>query len=174
MGNHGAVADEGNTGQKVRRVVVADDDSDIVDILTFNLEAAGYSVLSASDGEAARDEASHGDPLLGVPGGCGRHAGGVHEAGADTTQTGVPERSEGEVLCVREAGQPRSGEHAAGHDDHRRPVHVEQRRHPRHAGPDGDDAGDGHRRRRDAPRADDSGGDPRPGRVGRGGLQRVL
>jgi DNA-binding response OmpR family regulator len=28
--------------RKVRRVVVADDDPDIVDILTFNLEAAGY------------------------------------------------------------------------------------------------------------------------------------
>ena len=39
----------------LRRVVVADDDPDIVDILTFNLEAAGYSVLSAADGEAARD-----------------------------------------------------------------------------------------------------------------------
>ena len=49
------MAEEGSTGQKVRRVVVADDDADIVDILTFNLEAAGYSVLSANDGEAARD-----------------------------------------------------------------------------------------------------------------------
>ena len=34
---------------------MADDDADIVDILTFNLEAAGYTVLSASDGEAARE-----------------------------------------------------------------------------------------------------------------------
>jgi len=48
-------AAEGTTGQKVKRVVVADDDPDIVDILTFNLEAAGYAVLSAADGEAARD-----------------------------------------------------------------------------------------------------------------------
>jgi DNA-binding response OmpR family regulator len=39
----------------VHRVVVADDDPDIVDILKFNLEAAGYEVLTASDGEAARD-----------------------------------------------------------------------------------------------------------------------
>jgi DNA-binding response OmpR family regulator len=39
----------------VHRVVVADDDPDIVDILRFNLEAAGYEVLTASDGEAARD-----------------------------------------------------------------------------------------------------------------------
>ena len=49
------MAEEDGTGQRVRRVVVADDDADIVDILTFNLEAAGYTVLSASDGEAARD-----------------------------------------------------------------------------------------------------------------------
>jgi DNA-binding response OmpR family regulator len=39
----------------VHRVVVADDDPDIVDILKFNLEAAGYDVLTASDGAAARD-----------------------------------------------------------------------------------------------------------------------
>jgi two-component system, OmpR family, alkaline phosphatase synthesis response regulator PhoP len=39
----------------VQRVVVADDDPDIVDILKFNLEAAGYDVLTAEDGEAARD-----------------------------------------------------------------------------------------------------------------------
>ena len=51
----GPMAAEGTTGQKVKRVVVADDDPDIVDILTFNLEAAGYTVMSAADGEAARD-----------------------------------------------------------------------------------------------------------------------
>ena len=39
----------------MNRVVVADDDPDIVDILKFNLETAGYDVLTASDGEAARD-----------------------------------------------------------------------------------------------------------------------
>ena len=42
-------------GTRVHRVVVADDDPDIVDILKFNLETAGYEVLAASDGEAARD-----------------------------------------------------------------------------------------------------------------------
>ena len=36
------MAEEGGSGQRVRRVVVADDDADIVYILTFNLEAAGY------------------------------------------------------------------------------------------------------------------------------------
>jgi DNA-binding response OmpR family regulator len=43
------------SGTRVQRVVVADDDPDIVDILKFNLEAAGYEVLTAADGEAARD-----------------------------------------------------------------------------------------------------------------------
>src|SRR5688572_28475648 len=49
------MAADGTPGHKVKRVVVADDDPDIVDILTFNLEAAGYAVQSAADGEAARD-----------------------------------------------------------------------------------------------------------------------
>ena len=49
------MAEDGRNGQKVRRVVVADDDPDILGILTLNLEAAGYTVLSAADGEAARD-----------------------------------------------------------------------------------------------------------------------
>lgn len=39
--------------RKVRRVVVADDDPDIVDILTFNLTTAGYEVTSAADGVEA-------------------------------------------------------------------------------------------------------------------------
>jgi DNA-binding response OmpR family regulator len=39
--------------RKVRRVVVADDDPDILDILVFNLETAGYEVASAVDGAAA-------------------------------------------------------------------------------------------------------------------------
>ena len=46
---------DGGQGQQVRRVVVADDDADIVDILTFNLQAAGYEVQSASDGETAKE-----------------------------------------------------------------------------------------------------------------------
>jgi DNA-binding response OmpR family regulator len=39
--------------RKVRRVVVADDDPDIVDILTFNLTTAGYEVTTAADGVEA-------------------------------------------------------------------------------------------------------------------------
>jgi DNA-binding response OmpR family regulator len=48
----------------VHRVVVADDDPDIVDILKFNLETAGYEVLTASDGEAARDHIKQAMPDL--------------------------------------------------------------------------------------------------------------
>jgi DNA-binding response OmpR family regulator len=56
LGDDGDVAEgAAGSGTRVQRVVVADDDPDIVDILKFNLEAAGYDVLTASDGEAARD-----------------------------------------------------------------------------------------------------------------------
>ena len=38
----------------VRRVLVADDDPDILDLLTLNLECHGYQVYAAADGEEAR------------------------------------------------------------------------------------------------------------------------
>jgi DNA-binding response OmpR family regulator len=38
----------------VRRVLVADDDPDILDLLTLNLECHGYQVYTAADGEEAR------------------------------------------------------------------------------------------------------------------------
>jgi DNA-binding response OmpR family regulator len=38
----------------VRRVLVADDDPDILDLLTLNLECHGYQVHPACDGEEAR------------------------------------------------------------------------------------------------------------------------
>ena len=38
----------------VRRVLVADDDPDILDLLTLNLECHGYQVYPACDGEEAR------------------------------------------------------------------------------------------------------------------------
>ena len=38
----------------LRRVLVADDDPDIVELLRLNLEAQGYAVVAASDGEEAR------------------------------------------------------------------------------------------------------------------------
>lgn len=39
----------------VRRVVVADDEPDIADLLTMSLEMSGYDVRTAYDGEAARE-----------------------------------------------------------------------------------------------------------------------
>jgi DNA-binding response OmpR family regulator len=38
----------------VRRVLVADDDPDILDLLTLNLECHGYQVYTAADGDEAR------------------------------------------------------------------------------------------------------------------------
>ena len=38
----------------LRRVLVADDDPDIVELLRLNLEAQGYSVVAADNGEEAR------------------------------------------------------------------------------------------------------------------------
>ena len=48
----------------MRRVVVADDDPDIVDILVFNLTAAGYDVESAADGVAALELVTASRPDL--------------------------------------------------------------------------------------------------------------
>ena len=45
------------TADTVRRVLVADDDPDMLTILRVNLEAEGYSVEEAHDGEAAWDKA---------------------------------------------------------------------------------------------------------------------
>jgi len=42
-----------NGDDRVRRVLVVDDDPDIVDLLTINLEAHGYEVVTANDGEQA-------------------------------------------------------------------------------------------------------------------------
>jgi DNA-binding response OmpR family regulator len=41
--------------QPVRRVVVADDEPDIANLLTMQLELEGYDVRTAYDGEAARE-----------------------------------------------------------------------------------------------------------------------
>ena len=41
--------------EKTLRILVADDDPDILALLTMNLEAQGYLVESVTNGEAARD-----------------------------------------------------------------------------------------------------------------------
>ena len=43
------------TEQPVRRIVVADDERDIADLLTMSLEMHGFDVRAAHDGEAARE-----------------------------------------------------------------------------------------------------------------------
>src|SRR5947208_14244129 len=45
------------TADTVRRVLVADDDPDMLTILRVNLEAEGYAVEEAHDGAAAWDKA---------------------------------------------------------------------------------------------------------------------
>ena len=41
--------------EPVKRIVVADDDPDIRELLILNLEAEGFAVAAAADGEEARD-----------------------------------------------------------------------------------------------------------------------
>jgi len=46
------------------RILVADDEKDIVELIAFNLEREGFSVLKAYDGEAALEIARNGRPDL--------------------------------------------------------------------------------------------------------------
>ena len=48
----------------VRRILVADDDADIVDLLRMNLVAGGYEVETAGDGQEAWDKALASPPDL--------------------------------------------------------------------------------------------------------------
>jgi two-component system alkaline phosphatase synthesis response regulator PhoP len=49
---------------RVRRVLIADDEPDIIEILKYNLEKNGYQVVSAKDGEEAVEMAKHVKPDL--------------------------------------------------------------------------------------------------------------
>lgn len=42
-----------NSGNKIRKVLVVDDDSDIVELLSYNLKKEGYEVMSAYNGKEA-------------------------------------------------------------------------------------------------------------------------
>jgi two-component system alkaline phosphatase synthesis response regulator PhoP len=47
-----------------RKVLIADDEPDIVEILKYNLEKEGYQVVTAKDGDEAIDKAKHTKPDL--------------------------------------------------------------------------------------------------------------
>lgn len=47
-----------------RKVLIADDEPDIVEILKYNLEKEGYQVVTAKDGDEAIDRAKHTHPDL--------------------------------------------------------------------------------------------------------------
>jgi len=48
----------------IKRILVVDDEVDLVETLTFRLEANGYQVLKAYDGQAALDMAKKDKPDL--------------------------------------------------------------------------------------------------------------
>ncbi|RMD96033.1 MAG: DNA-binding response regulator [Calditrichaeota bacterium] len=47
-----------------RKILLVDDEQDILDLLKFNLEAEGYDILTAKDGEKALEMARHDLPDL--------------------------------------------------------------------------------------------------------------
>jgi two-component system alkaline phosphatase synthesis response regulator PhoP len=49
---------------KARKVLIADDEPDIIEILKYNLEKEGYEVITAKDGDEAIDKAKHTRPDL--------------------------------------------------------------------------------------------------------------
>ncbi|MDB5206292.1 MAG: response regulator transcription factor [Flavisolibacter sp.] len=49
---------------KGRKVLIADDEPDILEILKYNLEKEGYAVVTAKDGDEALDRAKHTAPDL--------------------------------------------------------------------------------------------------------------
>jgi two-component system, OmpR family, alkaline phosphatase synthesis response regulator PhoP len=49
---------------KGRKVLIADDEPDILEILKYNLEKEGYTVITAKDGDEALDKAKHTSPDL--------------------------------------------------------------------------------------------------------------
>ena len=52
--------------EDVRTVLVADDDEDILQLVSFRLERAGYNVITASDGQQAIAAAREHQPDLAV------------------------------------------------------------------------------------------------------------
>ena len=49
---------------KARKVLIADDEPDIRELLQYNLSAAGFEVILAKDGDEALDKAKKNKPDL--------------------------------------------------------------------------------------------------------------
>lgn len=49
---------------KAKKVLIADDEPDIVEILRYNLEKEGYHVITAKDGDEAINKAKQSNPDL--------------------------------------------------------------------------------------------------------------
>ncbi|MBS1757675.1 MAG: response regulator transcription factor, partial [Bacteroidetes bacterium] len=49
---------------KAKKILIADDEPDILEILQFNLQAEGYEVLTAKNGEEALEKAKKSNPDL--------------------------------------------------------------------------------------------------------------
>ena len=47
-----------------RKILVADDENDILEIISFNLKAEGYEVFTAKNGDEAIDSAKKNNPDL--------------------------------------------------------------------------------------------------------------
>jgi DNA-binding response OmpR family regulator len=60
-----AMNGDGN-GHDPKTILVADDDRDILELVAFRLERAGYEVLTAGDGEQALATARERQPALAV------------------------------------------------------------------------------------------------------------
>jgi two-component system alkaline phosphatase synthesis response regulator PhoP len=50
--------------EQARKVLIADDEPDILEILKYNLVGEGYQVITAKDGDEALDKAKHFNPEL--------------------------------------------------------------------------------------------------------------
>jgi two-component system alkaline phosphatase synthesis response regulator PhoP len=53
-----------NTMSVVNKILIADDEPDILEIIQFNLQTEGYSVITAKNGDEAIDEAKRHQPDL--------------------------------------------------------------------------------------------------------------
>lgn len=64
--NDGMNGNGNGNGHDAKAILVADDDRDILELVAFRLERAGYEVLTAGDGEQALAAAREHRPALAV------------------------------------------------------------------------------------------------------------